>query len=121
MVMAEGKSIPMVTETVCRLSEGDHNWPPEDLGDFIVWLKSMHGKIPKEFRSSSKITIDSRVRYCDDSAAGITIEYDRPKTLQEIEASRQKERQNMAWEADNIERRLDVIKHRMKLMEYPEE
>lgn len=80
----------------------DEDWPLEGWDDplagFIDWLKGQMAGIPKAFRASAKIKIDSTSGYEDSHYPSIEITYTRPETPEEIAA-------RIAAHVEQIERR----------------
>ena len=90
-----------VCVTVFERERYDGEWPPEDEAGFLAWFTDKFSEVPKEFRGSLTVRIDSHSGYSGSHNPGIEIEYTRPETDEEL-AKREAQEQRASQDALNV-------------------
>lgn len=81
--MTTAREVTVVVIDITKHS--GHGWVPEKLEDAVQFFSDMLGLVPKEYRHSATLELDSSTSYdCDYPT--IRIEYQRPETKEETAA-----------------------------------
>ncbi len=76
------------TITVLQTDQGEYNYPPYSLADFIGFFQNIFVDIPPEYRHTARVDMSIRESYGDHYPA-VEVTYTRPETPKETEEREQ--------------------------------